>query len=308
MKELWNRITALEARVAELRDANAAMLSGHMRERAELMAELERMTTDRDVLSNEGKAWADRYVARGHKLLSAEARIRELTEQSESWRRGVVAWQSWAESVILPCNQPDGGLLGDGPARECIGDELRSLRADQKRLAEATIVPAADVPAPISDETLRHLRECGCPRVAAGAAPKRGGVMSQTLPPAEPAPAVDPLQSFDAQVWVRELLRIHSGKTIGKAPDGNCCYFNEGDALAWFANALMRGFDEHARQVRASAVSEPAPSLVEQIEAIVDEHRALARASFGDDIMVAKSDGFRAVVALLRAAREAGGR
>jgi chromosome segregation ATPase len=63
---------AAQAQIRELLDANGAMLSGHMRERAELMAELERMTTDRDVLSNEGKAWADRYVARGHKLLRAE--------------------------------------------------------------------------------------------------------------------------------------------------------------------------------------------------------------------------------------------
>lgn len=66
-------------------------------------------------------------------LTQLRARIAELTEQSESWRRGVVAWQGWADSVIEPMNQPDGGKLGDGPARECIGDELRSSRA---RIAE----------------------------------------------------------------------------------------------------------------------------------------------------------------------------
>ena len=53
----------------------------------------------------------------------------------------------------------------------------------------------------------------------------------RTEQPAAPTPATNPLQSFDARVWARELLRLHSGKTIGQAPDGNCCYFNEGDAI-----------------------------------------------------------------------------
>jgi hypothetical protein len=89
--------------------------------------------------------------------------------------------------------------------------------------------------------------------------------------PAAPVPRSDgpfdaspgnPLRSFDARDWARELLRLHSGKTIGKAPDGNCCYFNEGDATGWFANALMRGFDEHRWQQEKQPAA-PEPSAVQ---------------------------------------------
>lgn len=40
-----------------------------------------------------------------------------------------------------------------------------------------------------------------------------------------------PLPSFDARDWAEAFCKLNPG-------------FDEGLALAWFANALMRGFDE----------------------------------------------------------------
>ena len=42
-----------------------------------------------------------------------------------------------------------------------------------------------------------------------------------------------PLPSFDAQDWAKEFCRINPT-------------MDEGTMVGWFANALMRGFDEHA--------------------------------------------------------------
>lgn len=44
-----------------------------------------------------------------------------------------------------------------------------------------------------------------------------------------------PFPSFDARDWAAAFLKIN--------PD---CGIDEGTMISWFANALMRGFDEHA--------------------------------------------------------------
>lgn len=49
-----------------------------------------------------------------------------------------------------------------------------------------------------------------------------------------------PLPSFDARDWAEAFCRI--AKTQGHDID-------EGWMVTWFANALMRGFDEHAMRV-----------------------------------------------------------
>jgi hypothetical protein len=52
-----------------------------------------------------------------------------------------------------------------------------------------------------------------------------------------------PLQSFDARDWAKAFCKI-----IGE-------YHNDIDEnlmIAWFANALMRGYDEHARRMGIS--------------------------------------------------------
>lgn len=45
------------------------------------------------------------------------------------------------------------------------------------------------------------------------------------------------LKSFDAQVWAREFIKVVSQK-----PE---IATDEGTMIAWFSNALMRGYDEH---------------------------------------------------------------
>jgi len=46
-----------------------------------------------------------------------------------------------------------------------------------------------------------------------------------------------PLPSFDARDWAAAFLKINPH-----------CGIDDGTMIAWFANALMRGFDEHARR------------------------------------------------------------
>lgn len=50
-------------------------------------------------------------------------------------------------------------------------------------------------------------------------------------------------QSFDAMDWARAFVAI--------ARENPAIATDEGTMVGWFANALMRGYDEHAR--RASA-------------------------------------------------------
>lgn len=66
--------------------------------------------------------------------------------------------------------------------------------------------------------------------------------------PAPPAPVseppIDPLQTLDAQLWAKEFMRIWSGRWAE---------VDEGLMIAWFANAIMRGFDEASNRTRAAA-------------------------------------------------------
>ncbi len=45
-----------------------------------------------------------------------------------------------------------------------------------------------------------------------------------------------PLPSFDAMDWAEAFCKVHPSVP-------------EDDAITWFANALMRGYDEHAARV-----------------------------------------------------------
>ena len=53
-----------------------------------------------------------------------------------------------------------------------------------------------------------------------------------------------PLPSFDARDWAKAFL-----KTYDKGDDGFLC---EDTMVAWFAKALMRGYDEHAAKSKPS--------------------------------------------------------
>lgn len=48
------------------------------------------------------------------------------------------------------------------------------------------------------------------------------------------------LQSFDAQDWAREFVKA--------AKENPLLSTDEGAMIGWFANALMRGYDEGARR------------------------------------------------------------
>jgi hypothetical protein len=56
-----------------------------------------------------------------------------------------------------------------------------------------------------------------------------------------------PLPSFDARDWAASFM-----KRFGERRDE----IDERFMLAWFANALMRGFDEHARRTARSEGNE----------------------------------------------------
>jgi hypothetical protein len=63
-----------------------------------------------------------------------------------------------------------------------------------------------------------------------------------------------PLLSFDARDWAAAFCKIANEKFGFKDAAGNP--LDEGWMVAWFAGALMRGFDEHAaRQPRAGSES-----------------------------------------------------
>ena len=49
-------------------------------------------------------------------------------------------------------------------------------------------------------------------------------------------PATELIKSFDAQVWAVEFVKCNLAYHIG---------LDEGALTTWFANALMRGWDEH---------------------------------------------------------------
>lgn len=49
----------------------------------------------------------------------------------------------------------------------------------------------------------------------------------------------DPSQSFDATVWAKNFMNIFGDRRQD---------IDEALMLTWFANAIMRGWDEHARR------------------------------------------------------------
>lgn len=69
---------------------------------------------------------------------------------------------------------------------------------------------------------------------------------SDTIPNVSPKERPDwPLPSFDAQDWAKAFCKIandHGFKDAGGRQ------VDEGWMVTWFANSLMRGFDEHARR------------------------------------------------------------
>lgn len=89
-----------------------------------------------------------------------------------------------------------------------------------------------------------------------------------------------PLPSFDAKDWAEAFCKIAT--SLGyKDADGKPV--DEGWMISWFANALMRGFDEHASR---------SGHLVRALESVADPVEALRReaeqAGNDLDILVAR--------------------
>ena len=66
------------------------------------------------------------------------------------------------------------------------------------------------------------------------------------------APVDDFYKSFDAVVWAKAWLKI-----VSEHPEVPT---DEGTMIGWFANALMRGYDEHAWRNPAPPAGEPTPA------------------------------------------------
>lgn len=62
-----------------------------------------------------------------------------------------------------------------------------------------------------------------------------------------------PLPSFDAADWARAFCRI-AGERGYRDHDG--APIDEAWMISWFANALMRGFDEHAARMANSSTDQ----------------------------------------------------
>lgn len=57
----------------------------------------------------------------------------------------------------------------------------------------------------------------------------------------EEAAKPDPLSTAGARKWAEEFLRIHGGKVVGQGHPARTGWVDEGDLIAWFANAIETG-------------------------------------------------------------------
>jgi hypothetical protein len=77
-------------------------------------------------------------------------------------------------------------------------------------------------------------------------------------PEKEPFP-FDP-QSMDAVVWAKEFMRIYNSPKIGNL------LLDEDLMRAWFANAIMAGYDEARRRYEKSGNKSTSPETPKRIE------------------------------------------
>jgi hypothetical protein len=75
-----------------------------------------------------------------------------------------------------------------------------------------------------------------------------------------------PLQSFDARDWAKAFLDAYE-----RYPGDD--FLTEDVMIGWFANALMRGYDEHAPGAGPMTISEI--QLQAAARALVDEYRKI---------------------------------
>ena len=135
--------------------------------------------------------------------------------------------------VVCICEQPRTAA-GDGPKQGCD-------------------CPMTPPPFP------RKAHSESCPerpdRLTVDGEPKHGSEGAVIAKAAKPAPAPEsaPLMGIDAQKWAEEFMRIWSGRWSE---------VDEALMIGWFANAIMRGYDEGQSRLRKelqSANPTPAP-------------------------------------------------
>lgn len=92
-----------------------------------------------------------------------------------------------------------------------------------------------------------------------------------------------PLPSFDARDWAAEFVRLFGDKRD---------QIDEALMLGWFANALMRGFDEHAHR-NAAAIS----------DAVAREREACAKVAtdYAESVSYDRRDAAEYIAAAIRA-------
>jgi len=99
---------------------------------------------------------------------------------------------------------------------------------------------------------------------------------------------MDFIQSFDARVWARAFVE-HVAASPTLATD-------EATMIGWFANALMRGWDEHARRYPTEALIH-AVAKFDGTPTISQPHFDACNAIFAEALALARPhvdpDGYR---------------
>jgi hypothetical protein len=142
----------------------------------------------------------------------------------------------------------------------------------KSRLAEATallVECVGHMPLELDNRVVEWIESSRAPAQPAMCRADTGGVPCGEPEPCTEHPA-DPLRSFDARVWAREFMRLLDDGTFQMNAEPGEETINEGLMLSWFANALMRGFDEHRWQTEKQPAA-PEPSADERLTACLDE-------------------------------------
>jgi hypothetical protein len=84
----------------------------------------------------------------------------------------------------------------------------------------------------------------------------------------------DLLATMDAAVWAREFCRIAGELGVTQRAEGGLPQpIDEGWMISWFANAIMKGYDEGGRHAERRLLgTKEEPVTVQQVEAYVTEH------------------------------------
>jgi len=86
---------------------------------------------------------------------------------------------------------------------------------------------------------------------------------------------------MDAKLWAEDFMRRFSGRRED---------IDEGLMIAWFANAIMRGYDEAMRR-QAAALADERRRAMEEAAKVVQEYKLPTGESIAGDTMNRYLDG-----------------